>query len=59
MVLASSQGNFELNVFKLLIAANVLQGCERLSGAATGFLRSALKVWRRLLPGSRSCWIRA
>jgi fumarate hydratase class II len=35
--LAASQGNFELNVFKPLIAHNVLESIELLSGACTGF----------------------
>ncbi|MCP9915976.1 class II fumarate hydratase [Cyanobium sp. ATX 6F1] len=35
--LAASQGNFELNVFKPLIAANVLESIELLRGACTGF----------------------
>ncbi len=37
--LAASQGNFELNVFKPLIAANVLESIELLRGACTGFRR--------------------
>lgn len=35
--LAASQGNFELNVFKPLIAANVLESIELLRGACAGF----------------------
>jgi fumarate hydratase class II len=35
--LAASQGNFELNVFKPLIAHNVLESIELLSGACAGF----------------------
>ncbi len=37
--LAASQGNFELNVFKPLIAANVLESIELLRGACAGFCR--------------------
>jgi fumarate hydratase class II len=35
--MAASQGNFELNVFKPLIAHNVLESIELLAGACTGF----------------------
>ncbi|MFQ6538827.1 MULTISPECIES: class II fumarate hydratase [Aphanothece] len=35
--MAASQGNFELNVFKPLIAHNVMESIELLSGACTGF----------------------
>ncbi len=35
--LAASQGNFELNVFKPLIAHNVLESIELLRGACSGF----------------------
>ena len=35
--MAASQGNFELNVFKPLIAHNVLESIELLSSAAEGF----------------------
>ena len=35
--LAASQGNFELNVFKPLIAHNVLESIELLAGACTSF----------------------
>ncbi len=35
--MAASQGNFELNVFKPLIAHNVLESIELLSGAAASF----------------------
>ena len=35
--LAASQGNFELNVFKPLIAHNVLESIELLSGSCTSF----------------------
>jgi len=35
--MAASQGNFELNVFKPLIAANVLESIDLLSGACDGF----------------------
>jgi fumarate hydratase, class II len=35
--LAASQGNFELNVFKPLIAHNLLESIELLSGSCTSF----------------------
>ena len=35
--MAASQGNFELNVYKPLIAHNVLESIELLTGACTGF----------------------
>jgi fumarate hydratase class II len=35
--MAASQGNFELNVFKPLIAHNVMESIELLSGACAGF----------------------
>ncbi|WP_094556565.1 class II fumarate hydratase [Synechococcus sp. 1G10] len=35
--MAASQGNFELNVFKPLIAHNVLESIDLLAGACTGF----------------------
>jgi fumarate hydratase, class II len=35
--MAASQGNFELNVFKPLIADNVLESIDLLAGACTGF----------------------
>jgi fumarate hydratase class II len=35
--MAASQGNFELNVFKPLIAANVLESIDLLSGSCDGF----------------------
>ena len=35
--MAASQGNFELNVFKPLIASNVLESIELLAGACAGF----------------------
>ncbi|MGB7565366.1 MAG: class II fumarate hydratase [Prochlorococcaceae cyanobacterium] len=41
--LAASQGNFELNVFKPLIAANVLESIELLRGACAGFCRFCVK----------------
>jgi len=34
---AASQGNFELNVFKPVIAANLLQSCELLAGTCHAF----------------------
>ncbi len=34
---AASQGNFELNVFKPVIAANLLQSCELLAGTCAAF----------------------
>jgi fumarate hydratase class II len=37
--MAASQGNFELNVFKPLIAHNLLESIELLSGGCTGFRR--------------------
>jgi fumarate hydratase class II len=37
--MAASQGNFELNVFKPLIAHNVLESIELLSGGCEGFRR--------------------
>ena len=35
--MAASQGNFELNVFKPVIARNLLHSCELLAGACHGF----------------------
>jgi fumarate hydratase class II len=35
--MASSQGNFELNVFKPLLAHNVLQSCNLLAGGCRAF----------------------
>ena len=40
--IASSQGNFELNVFKPLIALNVLNSLELLRGACTGLREHCL-----------------
>jgi fumarate hydratase class II len=40
--MAASQGNFELNVFKPLIAHNLLESIELLSGACDGFRRFCL-----------------
>ena len=40
--MAASQGNFELNVFKPLIAANVLESIELLAGACQGFNRHCI-----------------
>jgi fumarate hydratase class II len=41
--MAASQGNFELNVFKPLIAHNCLSSIELLSGACEGFRRHCLE----------------
>jgi fumarate hydratase class II len=41
--MAASQGNFELNVFKPLIAHNLLQSVELLSGGCEGFRRFCLE----------------
>ena len=41
--IASSQGNFELNVFKPLIALNVLNSLELLRGACTGLRRHCVE----------------
>jgi len=41
--IASSQGNFELNVFKPLIALNVLNSLELLRGACTGLRQHCLE----------------
>jgi fumarate hydratase class II len=41
--LASSQGNFELNVFKPLIALNCLNSIDLLSGACAGFRRHCIE----------------
>ncbi|NDC34519.1 MAG: class II fumarate hydratase [Synechococcaceae bacterium WB9_2_112] len=41
--MAASQGNFELNVFKPLLAHNVLESIELLSGACTGFRRHCIE----------------
>ena len=55
----ASQGNFELNVFKPLIAHNVLESIDLLTGAATSFrsfciegLEANTKRIERLLHGS-------
>jgi len=57
--MAASQGNFELNVFKPLIAANVLESIELLAGACDSFrehciagLRADEQRIRRLLNDS-------
>ena len=44
--IASSQGNFELNVFKPLIALNVLSSLELLRGACTGLRKHCLEDLR-------------
>ena len=41
--LAASQGNLELNVFKPVIAHNVLESIELLAGACTGFRQFCLE----------------
>jgi fumarate hydratase class II len=41
--MAASQGNFELNVFKPLLAHNLLESIELLAGAATGFRRFCIE----------------
>ncbi|MEB3209310.1 MAG: lyase family protein, partial [Synechococcus sp.] len=41
--LAASQGNFELNVFKPLIAHNLLESIELLSGSCTSFRRHCIE----------------
>jgi fumarate hydratase class II len=41
--IAASQGNFELNVFKPLLAHNLLESIELLGGAATGFRRFCIE----------------
>jgi fumarate hydratase class II len=41
--MAASQGNFELNVYKPLIAHNVLESIELLSGGCEGFRRFCLE----------------
>ena len=41
--MAASQGNFELNVFKPLIAHNLLESIELLSGACDGFRRFCIE----------------
>jgi fumarate hydratase class II len=57
--MAASQGNFELNVFKPLIAANVLESIDLLAGACDSFrqhciagLRADEQRIRRLLNDS-------
>jgi fumarate hydratase, class II len=41
--LAASQGNFELNVFKPLLAHNLLESIELLTGAASGFRQHCIE----------------
>ena len=41
--MAASQGNFELNVFKPLIAHNVLESIELLAGGCIGFRRHCIE----------------
>ncbi len=43
MQLAASQGNFELNVFKPVIARNVLESIELLAGGCDGFRRFCIE----------------
>ncbi|APD47258.1 class II fumarate hydratase [Synechococcus sp. CS-602] len=40
---AASQGNFELNVFKPLLAHNLLESCALLCGACNGFRRFCIE----------------
>ena len=44
--MAASQGNFELNVFKPLIAHNVLESIELLAGACTSFREHCIEGLR-------------
>jgi fumarate hydratase class II len=44
--MAASQGNFELNVFKPLIAHNVLESIELLAGACTSFRQHCIEGLR-------------
>ncbi len=44
--MAASQGNFELNVFKPLIAHNVLESIELLAGACSSFREHCLEGLR-------------
>lgn len=44
--LAASQGNFELNVFKPLIAHNLLESIELLTGACSGFREHCIEGLR-------------
>ena len=44
--LAASQGNFELNVFKPVIAHNVLESIELLAGGCTSFCRHCVEGLR-------------
>ena len=44
--LAASQGNFELNVFKPVIAHNVLESIELLAGGCTSFCRHCIEGLR-------------
>ncbi|MBU6249805.1 MAG: class II fumarate hydratase [Cyanobacteria bacterium REEB417] len=41
--MAASQGNFELNVFKPLLACNVLESIELLSGGCNGFRQHCIE----------------
>jgi fumarate hydratase class II len=41
--MAASQGNFELNVFKPLIAHNLLESIELLAGGCEGFRRFCIE----------------
>jgi fumarate hydratase class II len=44
--LAASQGNFELNVFKPVIARNLLESIELLAGGCEGFRRFCIEGLR-------------
>ncbi len=58
--LAASQGNFELNVFKPVIAHNVLESIELLAGGCHQLPRStASRVSGPMKAASKPCWIRA
>jgi fumarate hydratase class II len=43
ITIAGSQGNFELNVYKPVIIANILQSIELLAGSITSFTQHCLK----------------
>ena len=44
ITLAGSQGQFELNVFKPLIAHNILQSIDLLSDSSKNFSKYVLKI---------------
>ena len=54
--MAASQGNFELNVFKPLIAHNLLESIDLLGGPARVFATIASQDCRLISPGSRPTW---